>query len=174
MTARGRQRAARLAVMASVAGLAGLALYAQPARRDAMARVGSILPAPSPFAPADPAPARLRPAATEAPVEAGESSAPADPAVVAGAEPDTDPAVPAVAEPGDIVVALVPPAEAEAAALTRVTYVHMSESAQPMGPEPLGGGGSAESSEGAQGPEPGALSWFGPEGLVRLAREARP
>jgi hypothetical protein len=166
MTVPGRRRATRLAVMAVMVTLTGLTLLAQPARRDGtVARLGAIVPAPAAVAPGADTPTRP-PRAPAAPAEADEEPAPAD---VASAERETDPALPAVPEPGDIVVALAPPAEP----IPRwMSYVHTSESAQPVGPPPPDGGATA-SSEGAEGPEPGALYWFGPAGLVRLAMEAR-
>jgi hypothetical protein len=153
--------------MALVVTLAGLALLAQPARRDGAAgRVAAIVPAPAGGGPvADTRTTSPRPAESS-PADAAEDPAPADPAVVA--EREDDAALPAVPEPGDIVVALAPSAEPMPRWLS---YVHTSESAQPMGP-PLDGG-AAGSSEGADGPEAGALYWFGPAGLVRLAMEAR-
>jgi hypothetical protein len=164
LTAARRRHALRLAVMVLFAGLVGLALLAQPPQRDGL-RLAAVRTAPAVVAPVATRP-EPPPAATPAPTEAVMEP---DPEALADAEHETPPALPAVAEPGDVVVALAPPAPDEWAPRPG-TFVHTSESAQPEGPPAGGTMGSAELVEGL---EPGTLYWFGPEGLVRLARGAR-
>jgi hypothetical protein len=150
--------------MVLVVGLAGLALLAQPERREATPdRAAAVIPARAVVRPAAaPRPTPADPTPAEATAEMAPADHPGD------AEGEDGPVV--VLDP-DIVVALEPPA-ADDLVLRGVTYVHTSESAQPMGPAPPDGG-AVGSSDASQGPEAGDLFWFGPAGLVRLAREAR-
>jgi hypothetical protein len=88
-----------------------------------------------------------------------------------GADPGTAPAVAGADEPAtpapDVVVALERPAPEGWPRL--VTFVHATDSAQPVPVQALGPvDAMAGSGDGIQGFEPGARYWFGPRGLEKL------
>jgi hypothetical protein len=74
----------------------------------------------------------------------------------------------------DVVVALEP-WQPEAGILAVPVHAHLADGDAAGGPLPTAEGLAAQAGDDFQGPEPGALYWFGPLGLerIRLLEEAR-
>jgi hypothetical protein len=158
----------RLGLMVLVVGLAVAGLASQPGSRGEGLRTRrAALPLPVPA----PRPMLTRPV-NAVPATSDEAPAPWWPVPDVGAG-DITAAGQDLAEGGplapDIVVALDWPEPEGRLPFLRPSHVHATDSAQPgVGPALLLVDSVMGSGDGSEGLEPGALYWFGPQGLEKL------